>query len=57
MKLMQIIKILINLSRANYVEHYFPKHKLSAAELIPMLLNSITSNLILKPRFPDIRDT
>ena len=38
MKFMQIIKILVNLSRANYVEHYFPKHKLSVAELISMLL-------------------
>ena len=38
MKLMQIIKILVNLSRTNYVEHYFPKHKLSAAELMSMLL-------------------
>ena len=28
MKLMQIIQILVNLSRANYVEQYFPKHKL-----------------------------
>ena len=57
MKLMQIIKILVNLSHSNYVEHYFPKHKLSAAELISMLLTSITSTLILKPSFPDIRDT
>ena len=38
MKLMQIIKILVNLSRANYVGHYFPKNKLSAAELISILL-------------------
>ena len=38
MKLMQIIKILVNLSHTNYVEHYFPKHKLSAAELISMFL-------------------
>ena len=34
MKLMQISKILVNLSHTYHVEYYFPKHKLSVAELI-----------------------